>query len=512
MDEATFYRNLGFSSNPFQYTNADEEEKLPQYFIPPPYFQSVMGDPDKPSSCVVFAPRGGGKSAQRKMIEITSKNSGVLPIQYSRFEFEKGQSLNDCDLEYHLMNINRICLIALLMAIHERCLDHMNFESAERAQIQGLCKYYLHDLNSDNIRNAVNAITSPFEKAKEFFDRNLWSINSIMESIFSKIGIKPIQEKSSLTGSIVKPSKNHLEFLIALIRTVGFRSIYILVDKVDETHITGNDSEASFELIKPVIRDLELLQMNGLAFKFFLWNELYPFYNKYARPDRIPQFNLEWTPVELKEMMGNRLRAHSSPEKELDFYDILAVSDDSKNLIQDLVITFSHGSPRDMIRICQQMVTEQLRSGLERHGISALGVSNGFNVFCEHRAREVVPDHLLDELRKTRRLDFTVNYVANEVFKIGANGARSKINTWLKTGTVKHIDDIQLEKSKRPSHHYAVIDSRLAKSILSDVDFLDFIMKKVRFCPKCSSPVLRDWDISQTHRCQKCKNRWTSTE
>lgn len=72
MDELSFYKGIGFKSNPFQYTNADQEENLEKYFIPPPYFQSVWGDPSKPSSCVIFAPRGGGKSAQRKMIETRS--------------------------------------------------------------------------------------------------------------------------------------------------------------------------------------------------------------------------------------------------------------------------------------------------------------------------------------------------------------------------------------------------------------------------------------------------------
>jgi hypothetical protein len=86
------YENMGFWTNPFAYTNADEEDYLKDYFIQPPYFDSVIGDYRSPSSCIVLAPRGGGKSAQRKMIEIWSQDHPVLAITYDRFEFGQKQS------------------------------------------------------------------------------------------------------------------------------------------------------------------------------------------------------------------------------------------------------------------------------------------------------------------------------------------------------------------------------------------------------------------------------------
>jgi hypothetical protein len=64
-----FHENLGFTNHPFVHTNADEEPYLERYFVAPPFFEGVVGDPKQPSSCIVLAPRGGGKSAQRRMIE-----------------------------------------------------------------------------------------------------------------------------------------------------------------------------------------------------------------------------------------------------------------------------------------------------------------------------------------------------------------------------------------------------------------------------------------------------------
>ena len=86
MDQKEFLSKLGFSDNPFQFTNADEEDHLQSYFIPPPYFHSVWGDPDSPQSHVIFAPRGGGKSAQRRMIEYEASSKDVFAVTYDRFE------------------------------------------------------------------------------------------------------------------------------------------------------------------------------------------------------------------------------------------------------------------------------------------------------------------------------------------------------------------------------------------------------------------------------------------
>lgn len=508
MDELGFYNGIGFRSNPFQYTNADEEENLEKYFIPPPYFQSVWGDPSKPSSCVIFAPRGAGKSAQRKMIEIRSIDSNVLALQYSRFEFEKGQRIRDIDLAYHLKNINRICLLALLMLIYEMDAPGLAFGQIERTQIRALCDFYLHDLNSEQVINAANSIVPFYEKARDFLKKNLWAINTIIETVFTKIGFPSIKGTVLTdTNTINAPSKNHLEIIVSLIRTFGKESIYILIDKVDETELTGNNAEAAFMLIEPMIRDLELLQMKNLAFKFFLWDELYPYYKQHARPDRVFQVHLDWTAAELRKMIKLRLQAYSATGEAINFSDLFdrEMEQVVKEYAEELVITFSHGSPRDMIRICRQMVTEQLRLDPTLDRISGRAITAGFNIFCEDRAKEVVPDQILAELQKVHRLDFTVNYVASEVFKVEVNAVRVKIRGWLKTGVVKYIDDIAVQGSKKLVHHYAVVDSRVAKSIFKELRFVEFLKFKIRTCRACGVDMFRDWDLSSDHICQNCK-------
>jgi hypothetical protein len=75
MSNDNLLHNLGFERDPFAKTNADEEELLESYFIEPPFFKAVHGDIDAPKSAVVYAPRGGGKTALKRRIELSSRSS-----------------------------------------------------------------------------------------------------------------------------------------------------------------------------------------------------------------------------------------------------------------------------------------------------------------------------------------------------------------------------------------------------------------------------------------------------
>ena len=81
-----FLEQFGFKLDPFESTDAENEPYLDGYFVPPPYFANVMGDPRSPSSHVVLAPRGGGKTAQRRMIEEQSEQGSFLCVTYDQFD------------------------------------------------------------------------------------------------------------------------------------------------------------------------------------------------------------------------------------------------------------------------------------------------------------------------------------------------------------------------------------------------------------------------------------------
>ncbi len=85
MSYSDLLHNLGFVVDPFAKTNADEEELLKSYFIQPPFFKAVYGDLVTPKSAVVFAPRGGGKTALKRMLELSSLSDNFLCVTYNQF-------------------------------------------------------------------------------------------------------------------------------------------------------------------------------------------------------------------------------------------------------------------------------------------------------------------------------------------------------------------------------------------------------------------------------------------
>ncbi len=95
------YEDLGFLNDPFAETNAEEENILKAYFVRPPYFKDILGNPKNPKSSAILAQRGGGKTAQRRTVEDWAVLNGVLAVTYTRFEFSGKKDLNEIGLTYH---------------------------------------------------------------------------------------------------------------------------------------------------------------------------------------------------------------------------------------------------------------------------------------------------------------------------------------------------------------------------------------------------------------------------
>jgi hypothetical protein len=165
------YEHLGFSNHPFSKTNADEEPNLSNYFVPPPYFDAVVGDANHPSASIVLAPRGSGKTALRRMVESHALNAGFLAVTYDRFEFSAKQKVGDITLQYHLKNIIIRILISFLSYVSEYQDVIKNLSKDEKKQLSIFIQCYLGDLTGDNIQEIMNELKSLPEKFKTFWSK-----------------------------------------------------------------------------------------------------------------------------------------------------------------------------------------------------------------------------------------------------------------------------------------------------------------------------------------------------
>jgi hypothetical protein len=189
MGQREFLQRLGFSANPFQFTNADEEEHLQSYFVPPPYFASVWGDPDQPRSHVIFAPRGGGKSAQRRMIEYQAQDTNVFTVTYDRFEGLSATDLKSLGLEYHLRNIMELLLLGFLLEYKVRNLQAPAFSNRERKQIEEICEVYLGKINHLDALNALKSLKIVSTKAKQILRDWSGPLNALVTTVLASHGV-----------------------------------------------------------------------------------------------------------------------------------------------------------------------------------------------------------------------------------------------------------------------------------------------------------------------------------
>jgi hypothetical protein len=509
-----YYSGLGFEDNPFAHTNADDEERLPEYFVPPPYFESVFGNPSQPKSFIVFAPRGGGKSAQRRMIELRSSEHKILSITYDNFDFPDVGKASEIRIHHHLKRIIRFILTGLLVNIYSD-QDSINLLSKEDKQLfLKLSAEHLGDIKGTDLTIALDSLKSLKDKFKDVWNDWFPAIGLGMQSVLKLL--KPFYDfGDSLTGlsKFQDPEfkasdslKFQLKLLVDLSQKLGWNSIYILVDRVDEASTTGNNVKDSFHLLEPLLRDLSLLEFPGIGFKLFLWDQIQPLCQDVVRTDRVNQETLDWDEIMLTAMWEKRLLAFSGRK-------IQGLNQISTPLmpytIDQLCFIFANQSPRDLIRIGEQILSEQQEIDSNSTIISESSVYKAIDKFCSKRTLELIKkDRVLNELRKTRQVDFTIPYLANKIFKEVQSSTRNRMMIWREEGAIVDIERIEDPESKQDAKVklFAIKDIRVAKEIYPELSIPDFLSQKYKKCPQCGATVLRDWDESVSSSiCQDCQ-------
>lgn len=498
MSYAELLHNLGFTVDPFAKTNADEEELLDSYFIQPPFFKAVYGDIATPKSAVVFAPRGGGKTALKRKLELSSLSQPFLCVTYNQFGVA-GLSLTDVDLNYHCRNIARLLVVALLSAAAEKGIDC--FTSDDRHLVYLLSKEYLSEIDSTELKTAIQSVQNLTDKAKEWWNKFTGPIGVVLNALLAKIGLGATEvEKFRTAGGRLGQLIEQIDVLGQLVMKMGYRCVYILVDKVDENSLTGVASN-SFQFIKPLVSDLQLLELPGFGFKFFLWDMLIDEYRSVARPDRVKYYTLKWEMAQLSEMLSRRLLAHSANRVE----SLAAISvGEARGKIDQGVALFSQGSPRNTIRICKEILDQQSEIDSSVGELSSEAIVRGFATFAKNYSNEILQDGIIRDLQKMRRADFTVKNVYADVFKFTQQAGMTKVRSWQDAGVVQQIGTIQETRGARSSNHYGVTNLLLLKHMFPELTVFDLMDRKIRTC-ECGEVLVRDWDQNAANTCHNCQ-------
>lgn len=499
-----FLGSFGFTDDPFSSTNAGEEPKLSKYFVPPPYFSNVLGNPLSPRSDVVLAPRGGGKTAQRIMIEVESRrNNDLLCVTYDNFDFTTSNIKASFDLSYHLLNISRLLLIAVLSEIAISTDKGNQLSKHQKTVIKYQAKELLGTLSAAEYGAAVKSLKNVGEKASDLWDKYGGKIAGLLNAFierydFGKIDISDIDPiKKNQSESV----RYHFQQLVLAAQALGFFTIYILVDKVDEISITAKNAKSTFNFIEELLIDLPTLETPGIGFKIFLWDQVDQYYQiSGARPDRVPIHRLKWTTSELSSMLSERLKAFSSE----DISSFNQLLNTSCNIDVHTLVTFlANGSPRDMIRCCNDLVAEETRISTDSPSLSEEAIWKGIKKFCDARSSELF-NQFIPELRKTGAVTFTINKLASDVFRVSQQAVRSKIQKWMNAGAVSKVGEIP-NPGNRPLHLYALSDLRLAIALRPSNETEMILGNYVLICTSCDELCVSD---KQTISCEACSQEF----
>lgn len=498
MSYTELLKNLGFDADPFAKTNADEEEWLERYFIPPPFFNAVYGDLNHPKSSVVFAPRGGGKTAQKRKIELQSSQQPLLCCSYNSFDIS-GKRLEDIDLSYHLNNVIRRVLVGVLTALQIRGVE--SIPDQDRHLLYLLTKVHLGKLGQSELKESIDAVKTFGDQAKEWWNKFTGPVGLVLNGLLAKIGFPStdIQKFESEGGTLGSPT-DQLIFLRKIAQNLGYKCIYILVDRVDENAFTNASGSNAFRFIAPLLTDLQVLELDAVSFKFFLWHLLLDDYRKVARPDRVKYYELQWNHEQLQTMLSERLKAHSSGRIS-SLSQICPVT--GKWNIDHLVTLFAQGSPRNVIRICKAIVDQQSELDATAKTLSSNAVDLGFSEIASNMSAELFKDSIIRDLQRTKKCDFTIKHVAS-AFKISVPAAVNKVRSWEDAGAVISLGTVQEKAGVKPSNHYGAAHWLLAKHLFPDLTIRVFAEKKLFACPGCGRVLIRDWEM-KPQTCNHCQ-------
>lgn len=501
-----YIAKLGFEINPFQFSNADKEvEHLGSYFIKPDYFEDVWGNPYSPVPSIVYAPRGAGKTAQRIMVEKRAKEAtDILTISYTNHDLTQFKSIDDVDLTYHLTYLNRLLLLAFFKRIEKAEFNFdFTFSFNERQYLYKIARIYLYDTPASFPNQAVTSLKTIEDYAIDIWKGFKEPIINVIKQISKSKGLEVDLAKIEIDKKLQLSHKDNFINIIELIKKTGTESIFILIDKVDEQSLTGNNPEASFKLISELIKDLELLEIPGISFKFFLWDALKQYATISARPDRVFSYDLMWEWDQIRDMVNKRVNAYSNGAIS-SFQDLFR----NKNLFNRIIL-FSELSPRDCIRICNRVLSEQFKKNPEAILFEDDVVNLAINHFCQEKGSELITNTSnLNHLKKTNRVSFTIEELVVNKVAADSPAIRNIINPWTTAGYLKKIG-LVYRKNAKAVNEYAYHDIRLAYLSCPALEMNTFIRNKIRRCSleTCKTIFYRDFD-KKTYNCPTCNTEF----
>ena len=494
-------QSLGLKGNPFEHYNAEKEPDIAAYAVRPPYLETIAQRSIGLSSFILFGDRGAGKSATRLTVykeawEAAASDPAVAqPFIVNLTDF--GQIL-DKFKRGHLTDKD-ICALAAFFVIEQMFAWLSSLEDEDRekylseldehdkalilALLEGLYLTIPEMDRDTSTSEAFKLLGSAWTtKSKIWLTRRWGSVSNIFAGLLhafvknkvdESLDIKDSAERilSSLVSDSANTPRAILSKLVDLCRMFGFTGVCVLVDKLDETSETDNSVEATARLIHPLLANIQLLEVDGFSWMFFVWGNVEDHFNNKLkiRLDKIANAKIVWTAEQLQQMLDRRINFYS--EGSTSFSKIF-----SDDLIPDVIFNqfcaLTLRSPRELIRLMDTLFREHDARGSDAPPkIDSISVELAQDKYARDTIQTWYKRDTLLQLYRLGKTTF-INKDVQTTFRIGDQGARNKITKWSDVGLVRQSGSMPGDSGGKPSFLYEVSDPRATRIIERGLDEL----------------------------------------
>ncbi|HIP72032.1 MAG TPA: hypothetical protein EYH05_11635, partial [Anaerolineae bacterium] len=323
-------KSLGFSvGNPFASVEAEQErDLLPRFFVDVPEIVEIEGV----KSVIIFAPRGGGKTALRIMLADKTAprdvSKTIFSVEFTDFDnllqqYQQGTLDSNVGVQALLEVGAETLLSFVLNKRYENISDIAKIDLSQFLRTyapflltpQALLKR-LGQLSPDISLERMEVTWREFAQFVE--DRKL---SQVVQKVSSKANIRLLADLNDffigeMTASL-SPVRQ-MEAFYSLCQELGFTAVFFLIDRVDELPDTADNPELQADLLAPFLGHLPLLEMKGVALKIFLPDMVRAELESqdWLRLDRIriKAARLGWDGMRLLELLNQRMGVFSQQQ------------------------------------------------------------------------------------------------------------------------------------------------------------------------------------------------------
>lgn len=485
-----FYAFLGFKSNPFENNTAEREPDIAAYAVRPPFLDRVLKSSFAKGIFVLTGSRGSGKSATRLTVAKTVWSQEPKPLIVPMVGFNVFRPYSHGSIPLELF-ANQVMFLTI-----ENILSWLSAQSEEAtAKILGnlkddgyalvrklLASFYLSRSENARMVSASECFAtldiSVAEKSLLWVEKRWDKVAAVVADLASKLGEKYFELD-------IGDPKAYAELLqrqtaegfgdpvyvfgkaVELARLFGFSGIAIQVDKVDETDWTATDVAAGARLIYPLLANIQLHEIDGLTWSFFLWDKVNQHLNVHTgfpvRWDKIPNGRISWHHDYLYELIQRRLQ-HFSEGRVTSLGEICEPDMDERATVASL-IALSEASPRHLITLLDVTLTEHIQHNPHAPVLLSLtSFERGMDIYARRSLDNSGHTEVADQIAKVQAVRFATREVASRFGK-GQQAARARIDAWVQTGLVSFDGSESGPLGGRPVDYFAVEDPRVRRVI-----------------------------------------------